>query len=127
MTKSIIFQIFYCVLLCLYNITFKEQVLYFNNAKLIICAHGAVMSNMFFCKERTKIIEVTCDFDWMFFNQISKILNLQHIKCMKNNFNEVINYIKMNEIYPNDSPFLNRYQFTKSTSRTKGTMNFQLF
>ena len=42
------------------NIAFEEQVLYFNNAKLIICAHRAVMSNMFFCKKGTTIIEVTC-------------------------------------------------------------------
>ena len=80
------------------NITFEEQVLYFNNAKLIICAHGAVMSNMFFCKEGTKIIEITCNFNWIFFDQISKILNLKHIKCTINNFDEVINCIKMNEL-----------------------------
>lgn len=36
------------------NLPFEEQIKYFNNAKLIICAHGAVMSNMFFCKEETK-------------------------------------------------------------------------
>jgi hypothetical protein len=80
------------------NIPFKEQVLYFNNAKLIICAHGAVMSNMFFCKEGTKIIEVTCGTHWIFFNKLSEILNLNHIKCNKNNFEEVINCIKINEI-----------------------------
>jgi hypothetical protein len=80
------------------NITFEEQVLYFNNAKMIICAHGAVMSNMFFCKELTTIIEVTCGCSWVFFDRISKILNLKHIKCNKNNFNEVINCIKINEI-----------------------------
>lgn len=40
--------------------TFEEQVSYFNNAKMIVCAHGAVMANMYFCKERTTIIEVTC-------------------------------------------------------------------
>ncbi len=80
------------------NISFEEQVLYFNNAKLIICAHGAVMSNMFFCKEETKIIEVTCDTNWIFFDNISKILNLKHIKCTKNNFVEIVNCININEI-----------------------------
>ena len=80
------------------NITFEEQVLYFNNAKLIICAHGAVMSNMFFCKEGTTIIEVTCNTSWGYFDNISKILKLNHVKCCKNNFNEVINCIKINEI-----------------------------
>ena len=78
------------------NISFEEQVLYFNNAKLIICAHGAVMSNMFFCKEETKIIEVTCGCNWIFFDKISKILNLKHIKCIKNDYIDIINCIKIN-------------------------------
>ena len=80
------------------NIAFEEQVLYFNNAKLIICAHGAVMSNMFFCKELTKIIEVTCGRNWNFFDKLSTILNLKHIKCNENNVFEIINCIKANEI-----------------------------
>jgi len=80
------------------NIPFEEQVKYFNNAKLIICAHGAVMSNMFFCKEGTTIIEVTCCANWDFFNKISKTLNLNHIKCSKNEMNEIINCIEENTI-----------------------------
>ena len=75
------------------NLPFKQQILYFNNAKLIICAHGAVLSNMFFCKEKTKIIEVTCGFKYPFFNKISSILNLNHIKCHENNFKDIIKYI----------------------------------
>jgi hypothetical protein len=76
------------------NLQFEEQVKYFNNAKLIICAHGAVMSNMFFCKEGTKIIEVTCNCNWPFFDTISKILKLNHIKCYENNFNSLKKYIE---------------------------------
>jgi hypothetical protein len=80
------------------NISFEEQVLYFNNAKLIICAHGAVMSNMFFCKESTTIIEVSCDCSWGFFDKLTTILNLKHIKCRENNMNGVINCIKLHEV-----------------------------
>ncbi len=76
------------------NISFEEQIKYFNNAKLIICAHGAVMSNMFFCKEGTKIIEVTCNTKWEFFDKISNILKLNHIKCNKNNFENIIKLIE---------------------------------
>ena len=68
------------------NIPFNEQVKCFNNAKLIICAHGAVMSNMFFCKKGTTIIEVVCEKDYIFFDKISRILNLNHKKCRENNF-----------------------------------------
>lgn len=75
------------------GLDFKEQVKYFNNAKLIICAHGAVMSNMFFCKEGTTFLEVTCGASWDFFNVISKILKLKHIKCHKNNFDDIIKHI----------------------------------
>ncbi len=76
------------------NLPFKEQIKYFNNAKIIICAHGAVMSNMFFCKKGTTIIEVTCDKIWGFFDKISNILNLKHIKCKENNFVSIIKCIE---------------------------------
>jgi len=76
------------------KLSFEVQVNYFNNAKLIICAHGAVMSNMFFCKEGTKIIEVTCGCSWPFFDTISNILNLNHIKCHENTVDSIIKSIK---------------------------------
>ena len=80
------------------HISFEEQVMYFNNARLIICAHGAVMSNMFFCKESTKIIDITCGCKWKFFDKLSEILNLEHIRCNQNTINEILNCIKNNEI-----------------------------
>jgi hypothetical protein len=55
---------------------FEEQVKLFNNAKLIVLAHGAAMSNMFFCKKNTTIVEVTCKRRWGFFNVISNNLEL---------------------------------------------------
>jgi capsular polysaccharide biosynthesis protein len=70
---------------------FKEQVKLFNNAKLIILAHGAAMSNIFFCKKGTTIIEVTCNTKWEFFDNISSILNLNHIKIDDNNIDTIIN------------------------------------
>jgi hypothetical protein len=80
------------------NLPFKEQVKYFNNARLIICAHGAVMANMFFCKENATIIEVTCNTNWDFFNKISKNVNLKHIKCNKNEYKNVIDCIESHPI-----------------------------
>ena len=69
---------------------FKEQVKLFNNAKVIILAHGAAMSNMFFCKKGTTIIEVTCNRKWPFFDKISSILELNHIKVDDNNIDTII-------------------------------------
>lgn len=75
------------------HLPFEEQIKYFNNAKFIICAHGAVMSNMFFCKSGTTILEVTCGTRWPFFDTISRILNLNHLKCHTNNKDAIIKWI----------------------------------
>lgn len=75
------------------HLPFEEQIKYFNNAKFIICAHGAVMSNMFFCKSGTTILEVTCGTIWTFFDTISRILNLNHLKCHTNNKDTIIKWI----------------------------------
>jgi hypothetical protein len=75
---------------------FEEQVKYFNNAKLIICAHGAGMANMFFCKEGTKILEVVCNKKFPFFDVMSNILNLQHIKCHEIDTEKVLAFVEEN-------------------------------
>lgn len=80
------------------DLTFEEQVKYFYNAKLIICAHGAVMSNMFFCKEQTTIIEITCNTKWNFFDTMSNMLNLNHIKCEKNFLNDIKECLNNNSL-----------------------------
>ncbi len=51
-----------------------------------------------FCKEQTTIIEVTCNMNWDFFNNMSIHLNLKHIKCFDNNLNSVIKCIEENMI-----------------------------
>lgn len=43
------------------NLSFIEQIALFNNAKIIIGPHGAAFSNLTFCKEKTKIIELFSD------------------------------------------------------------------
>ena len=83
---------FKCLILEHYS--FEEQVKYFNNCKFIICAHGAAMSNMLFCKEDTKILEVTCNSKWPFFDKISDTLNLNHFKCHNNQPESIINLIE---------------------------------
>ena len=76
--------------LYLERLTFEEQVRYFHNASFIICAHGAGMSNMFFCKSSTTIFEVVCGREWEFFDVISATLSLNHIKCHTNDINVII-------------------------------------
>jgi len=74
------------------NMPFQQQVKIFNNAKMIVLAHGAALINMFFCKEGTTIIEVTCNKNWPFFDRISNKLNLNHIK-VKNELQKIMDII----------------------------------
>jgi len=76
--------------LYLERLSFEEQVRYFHGASFIICAHGAGMSNMFFCKSSTTIFEVVCGREWEFFDVISATLSLNHIKCHTNDINVII-------------------------------------
>ena len=77
------------------EIPFRMQVFYFNQAKFIICAHGACLSNLFFCKPGCKIMEVQAQTSqdkaigagyYPFFDYISKTLGLDHLKIQNNPF-----------------------------------------
>ena len=70
--------------------SFHAQVNLFHNAKLIVLAHGAAMSNMFFCKPGTTIVEVVCGKKWPFFDVISNKLQLRHIKLHTNTADAVV-------------------------------------
>ena len=74
---------------------FRMQVFLFNQAKFIICAHGACMSNLFFCEPGTKILEVQAQNaqdraigagHYPFFDYISKTLDLDQHKTKNNPF-----------------------------------------
>jgi hypothetical protein len=79
--------------LILENIPFEQQIQYFNNAKLIVCAHGACMSNLFFCKKNTILYEITCGEVWTFFDTITKNLQIIHHKIKNNNSDVIIKRI----------------------------------
>jgi len=79
--------------LILENIPFEQQIQYFNNAKLIVCAHGACMSNLFFCKKNTILYEITCGEVWTFFDTITKNLQIIHHKIKNNNSDIIIKRI----------------------------------
>jgi capsular polysaccharide biosynthesis protein len=81
-----------------------EQMNIFYNSKIIIAAHGASLTNIIFCKENTKIIEINnkrtnhCPH----FSHISNVLNLNFIKFTKtidiHNHDEMANNILINNI-----------------------------
>jgi len=76
------------------NETLEEFIYYLNNCKVVVCPHGFIFSNLFFCKRNAIIIEITSDKKWIFFDKITEKLGLLHYKCSKNTTESIINIIK---------------------------------
>jgi hypothetical protein len=74
------------------HMPFVEQIRYFNNAKMIISAHGSAMSNMLFCKEHTTVIQASGG-RWDFFGVTADILNIDIYYCDENTFESFIKKI----------------------------------
>lgn len=65
------------------ELDFKEQIYLFKEASVIVGAHGAAFTNIIFCKERTKILEIIPESHPSKQNErISKILNLNYYKII---------------------------------------------
>jgi len=65
------------------NITFEEQVKIFQNAKLVIAAHGAALTNTLFMQENTSVLELypPLNEDLCYIRYISAIdKNINHVK-----------------------------------------------
>lgn len=65
------------------ELPFKEQVRLFKEADVIILAHGAAMSNLFFSSLGTLVIEIQCGASYRDFDSICQNLKLKHIKVKK--------------------------------------------
>ena len=68
------------------NLNFFKQIYLFWNSKFIISAHGAALTNLTFCKPKTKVIEIRSKKNFgRYFERISKInkLNYSLIKTSK--------------------------------------------
>jgi hypothetical protein len=72
------------------GLDFSDQIRLFKNAKLIVLAHGAALSNMFFCSPNASIIEVTCGVNWPFFNAMPQVLGINLYKCRENNLSNIL-------------------------------------
>ncbi len=79
--------------LILSNYSFLEQALIFNNAKLVIGLHGAGLTNILFCKKKTKVIEITLDSWPKVFKKLSKCLNLSYKKILANKYSNINNFV----------------------------------
>ena len=70
-------------ILKLTNFSFQEQISLFNNAKIIVGAHGAGLCNLIFCRSKTKVIEISNkEFKCDLFKNISKFNNLEYHKLV---------------------------------------------
>lgn len=59
-----------------------QQMVLFNKAKKVICVHGAALSNILFCTEQTKIIEMSAPLmaKLLHFSDIAKTFNLDYTR-----------------------------------------------
>ena len=64
------------------GLSFMEQMYIFNQAKYIISPHGAALTNILFCNETVKILEIVTPYmsKLMHFEHISQVLNLNYTK-----------------------------------------------
>ena len=63
--------------------SFDEQIFVFSNAKIVVGAHGAGLTNLCFSKEKTKVIEIRSSepgygFQNKVYERISEINNLNY-------------------------------------------------
>lgn len=73
-------------ILKLSQITFEEQISLFQNAKIVVGAHGAGLCNLIFCDPKTKVIEFSNkEFKCDVFKNICKINNLDYYKLISEN------------------------------------------
>jgi len=71
------------------TMSFFEQIYLFNNAKVIVGAHGAAFTNLVFCKAKTKIIEIIPKSHPNTVNKkISKIKNLNYFRFITKDLKE---------------------------------------
>ena len=66
------------------DLEFEQQVAYFSQARVIICAHGAAISNMMFANPLCTLVEVN-EFngtikEYPFFDKITSTLGCSHLK-----------------------------------------------
>lgn len=75
--------------LILSNYSFLEQALIFNNANLIVGLHGAGLTNILFCKKKTKIIEISLTTWPDMYKKLSNCLKLSYKKILAEEYSNV--------------------------------------
>ena len=82
----------------------EQQAQIFRNAEVVFGPHGAGFSNIVFCKEKTKIIEIYQDYTASCFWFLSEFLNLEHYahKCISIDESEFLSSANFSSIQERD-------------------------
>lgn len=89
------------------NLKFKDQIIEFKKHKKIILQHGAAMSNLIWCDEKTKIFEISPNpnYYWIY-DKLIKLCNLNNKKIIQKNEHAPLEAKKITKFVLNNKFFL---------------------
>ena len=99
------------------DLAFDEQIIVFNNAEFIIAAHGGSLSNIIFCKENTKIVELNSGFNPTCYNDLVKLL-FKKIN-LKIDYRTILPEIFLNQTFPHQTLSLESFLGTNKSNLFK--------
>ena len=86
------------------NLPIAEQILLFHNAKIIIAAHGASLTNSMFCQPKTKVFEIFQTLNDSSLAHIAEICNLQYIPIKTTEF--ITDFNEATQVQEQDIPLI---------------------
>jgi capsular polysaccharide biosynthesis protein len=99
------------------KLKFDEQALLFAQAKIIVCEFGAALSNAYFCRPETKIVEIIAEGQhdpWS--SHFCAMLGLEHVVLFQRQSHEVLASMPR---HMKDSPFSYAVDVTKLVETVK--------
>ncbi|CAD5962300.1 UDP-N-acetylglucosamine--peptide N-acetylglucosaminyltransferase 110 kDa subunit [Planktothrix tepida] len=101
---------------CLEHLPFQEQVGYFANAEIIIAPHGSGLTNLIFCRPKTKVIEFLFpQWETSYYWQLCNIVSCEYYCCV----GEPVDEVELNSIPIFDNIKVKSYNIIKLLKMAK--------